>query len=62
MSKPNPLDHLAITNVLARYIEALDTKVFDLLDRVFSPDVHADYPFNSNLRSVDEVRSAIQNR
>jgi hypothetical protein len=58
----NPLDALAVKNTLARYVEALDTKVFDLLDKVFVSDVNASYPFNPELKGVDAVRAAIQNR
>lgn len=63
MSQPlNPHDILAIRNTLSRYCEALDTKVLSLLEKVFLPDVIADYPFNSNLKGVDAVRNAIHNR
>jgi hypothetical protein len=62
MSGINPLDHLAIANVLSRYCQALDLKDFDLLNKVFLPDVVADYPFNSDLNGVDAVKNAIQNR
>jgi hypothetical protein len=62
MSKANPLDQLAIQNVLARYCEALDTKIFSLLEKVFVPDVVADYPFNSDLKGVEAVQSAITKR
>lgn len=58
----NPHDHIAIQNVISRYCVALDTKIFDLLDKVFVPDVVADYPFNQDMRGVDTVRNAIQNR
>lgn len=58
----NPLDHIAIQNTIARYCEALDTKFFDLLDKVFLPNVVASYPFNPNLNGVDAVRTAVQNR
>jgi hypothetical protein len=62
MLGPNAFDHLAISNVLSRYVEALDTKNFELLEKVFANDVVADYPFNSNLEGVDGVSKAIQNR
>jgi hypothetical protein len=62
MSKPSAFDHLAISNLVSRYCEALDSKAFTLLDQVFLPDVVADYPFNSDLQGVDAVRNAIQNR
>jgi hypothetical protein len=62
MAHVNPLDQLAIQNVLSRYCESLDTKVFGLLDKVFTPDVTADYLFNSDMKGVDTVRNAITNR
>lgn len=62
MAGSNALGHLAISNVLSRYCEALDTKNFELLEQVFVSDVHADYPFNSNLEGVGSVSAAIQNR
>ena len=62
MSKVNPLDVLAIKNIIARYCEALDTKDFTLLEKVFVHDVSADYPFNSDLQGVGAVAKAIQNR
>lgn len=58
----NPLDPLAINNILSRYCQALDTKDWALLHEVFVPDVQADYPFNRELRGADAVSSAIQNR
>ncbi|KAF2683461.1 hypothetical protein K458DRAFT_419064 [Lentithecium fluviatile CBS 122367] len=58
----NPLDHIAVQNVIARYCEALDTKVFSLLDKVFLSDAVADYPFNNDLKGVESVRDAIMNR
>ncbi|KAJ4984648.1 hypothetical protein SVAN01_09837 [Stagonosporopsis vannaccii] len=62
MSRVNPLDVLAVKNVIARYCEALDTKDFMLLDDVFVQDVSADYPFNSDLQGVKAVAKAIQDR
>jgi hypothetical protein len=62
MSDANPLDHIAITNVISRYCQALDLKKFDILEKVFLPDVVADYPFNSDLKGVEAVSKAIQNR
>jgi hypothetical protein len=50
MSAVNPLDQIAIQNVIARYCQSLDTKDFDLLHDVFLPDVFA------------AVSKAIQNR
>lgn len=58
----NPLDNISIQNLLSRYCEALDTKVFDLLDKVFIPDVTASYPFNPELKGLDAIRNAIQDR
>lgn len=62
MSKSNPLDTLAIKNVISRYCEALDTKEFVLLEKVFVEDVSADYPFNRDMQGVEAVAKAIQNR
>lgn len=62
MSGINSFDHLAVKNVVSRYCEALDSKDFDLLNKVFLPNVVADYPFNSDLDGVDAVSKAIQNR
>ena len=62
MSTINSLDYLAVKNVLSRYCEALDSKDFDLLSKVFLPDVVANYPFNSDLKGVEGVSKAIQNR
>lgn len=62
MAKVNPLDILAIKNVISRYCEALDTKDFGLLEKVFIRDVSADYPFNSDLQGVEAVAKAIHNR
>lgn len=62
MPKANPLDVLAVKNVISRYCEALDTKDFALLEKVFVHDVSANYPFNSDLQGVEAVAKAIQNR
>lgn len=62
MSVTRALDHLAIKNVISLYCEALDSKDFTLLNRVFLPDVVADYPFNSDLQGVNAVSEAIQKR
>lgn len=58
----NPLDHIAIQNVIARYCEGLDTKIYDLLDKVFVPDATASYPFNPDLKGADAVKDAVLNR
>lgn len=62
MATINPLDYLAVKNVVSRYCEALDSKDFDLLKKVFVQDCAADYPFNNDLKGVDAVSKAIQNR
>ncbi|KAI4949865.1 hypothetical protein J4E86_007820 [Alternaria arbusti] len=62
MSDVNPLDVLAIKNVVSRYCQALDLKDFDLLGKVFISDVEASYPFNEAMKSLDEVKDAIKNR
>ncbi|KAF2854575.1 hypothetical protein T440DRAFT_415940 [Plenodomus tracheiphilus IPT5] len=58
----NPLDLIAIQNVISRYCEALDSKDFETLANVFTPDVAANYPFNSNLQGIEAVSAAIQKR
>ena len=58
----NPLDQLAIKNVIARYCEALDTKIFNLLDQVFVSDVKASYPFRPEMKGVDTIKDAIASR
>jgi hypothetical protein len=62
MPELNAADHLAVRNVLSRYCQALDLKNFELLNNVFTPDVVADYPFNSDLQGVEAVSTAIKNR
>ena len=62
MSDVNPLDVLAIKNVVSRYCQALDLKDFDMLGKVFMADVDANYPFNNKLESLDEVKQALQKR
>ncbi len=62
MSNINPLDVLAIKNVISRYCEALDSKDYTLLEEVFTHDVSADYPFNPSLQGVNTVAKAIENR
>ncbi|KAF1998036.1 hypothetical protein P154DRAFT_547079 [Amniculicola lignicola CBS 123094] len=58
----NPHDYEAVRNVLSRYCESLDTKLYDLLDKVFLPDVEANYPFNPNIKGVAALRDAVNNR
>ena len=62
MSNVSPLDILALKNVISLYCEALDTKDFALLEKVFLQDVSADYPFNSDLQGVNAVANAIKYR
>ncbi|KAJ8106687.1 hypothetical protein OPT61_g9375 [Boeremia exigua] len=62
MPKINPLDILAIKNTISRYCEALDNKDFTLLEDVFTHDVSADYPFNSDLQGVKAVAEAVKQR
>jgi ketosteroid isomerase-like protein len=62
MTDINPLDLLAIKNVVSRYCQALDSKDFDMLGEVFDPDVEANYPFNSSMKSLSEVKDAIKKR
>lgn len=56
------LDHFAIQNTIARYCIALDTKNFDLLEDVFTKDVHAKYPFREAMTGCETVSQAIQGR
>lgn len=50
-------DRLAIEDVLLRYSTAIDTKDFDLLDQVFTPDGIADYTASGGIRGgLDEVK------
>lgn len=58
----NHFDYLAIKNVLSRYCQALDTKSYDVLHKVFLPDVTANYPFNSDMKGVEEIKEAIKSR
>ncbi|EMD62108.1 hypothetical protein GGP41_002418 [Bipolaris sorokiniana] len=62
MTEINPLDVLAIKNVVSRYCQALDSKDFDMLGEVFVPDVEANYPFNNSMKSLSEVKDAIKSR
>ena len=45
----NPADLLAITQVYARYAQALDEKRFDLLGEVFTPDAELHYDVAGHL-------------
>jgi hypothetical protein len=62
MSKINHSDVLAVKNVISLYCEALDSKDFTLLEKVFVQDISANYPFNSDLQGVGAVANAIKNR
>jgi hypothetical protein len=62
MTQINPLDYLAVKNVLSRYCQALDSKDFASLSKVFTQDVVADYPFNPNMTGVEVILNAIKNR
>ncbi|KAL5117227.1 hypothetical protein ACEQ8H_004916 [Pleosporales sp. CAS-2024a] len=59
---PSPFDQLAIQNVISRSCEALDGKDLSLLDKVFTSDVAADYPFNANLQGVASIAEAMKKR
>ncbi|OCK76565.1 hypothetical protein K432DRAFT_385357 [Lepidopterella palustris CBS 459.81] len=59
----NPIDYFAIQNVLSRYCIALDTKDFDLLSEVFTPNVDAKYPFpGGDMKGLEAVQSTIRGR
>ncbi|KAF1985333.1 hypothetical protein K402DRAFT_464638 [Aulographum hederae CBS 113979] len=62
MESPNPMDHFAIRNTISRYCIALDTKDWELLKQVFTPDVIANYPFRDEMDSLEAVSQAIQGR
>lgn len=62
MATPNAVDYVAIRNTIARYCIALDTKDFDLLKQVFTPDVDSKYPFKGSIKGVQNVADAIQKR
>ncbi|THY51516.1 hypothetical protein D6C97_06669 [Aureobasidium pullulans] len=53
----NPHDYNAIRNAISLYCIALDTKDWPLLEKVFTKDVFAQYPFNDEpiLGYVDEL-------
>ncbi|KAI7219059.1 hypothetical protein KC333_g3214 [Hortaea werneckii] len=59
---PNPLDYITIQNTLSRYCIALDTKDFNLLKQVFTEDCDTVYPFGGQIKGVQKVADAIQNR
>jgi hypothetical protein len=51
-------DRLAIHDVLSRYSTAIDTKNFELLDDVFTPDGVADYTASGGIRgTLPEIKT-----
>lgn len=62
MSPANPLDYEAIRNTIALYCIALDTKDFELLDKVFTADVETVYPFGGKRNGVADIKAAIEKR
>lgn len=59
----NPLDYVAIQNVLSRYCIALDTKDLSILSEVFTPDVEAQYPFpGGDMQGLEAVKATITKR
>jgi hypothetical protein len=62
MTQINPLNYLAVKNVLSRYCQVLDSKDFASLSKVFTQDVVADYPFNPSMTGVEVIVDAIKNR
>lgn len=62
MSPSNPIDYFAIKNTISGYCIALDTKNFSLLEEIFTQDVDGRYPFDRNLKGVQNVANAIQKR
>ena len=59
---PNFNDYLAIQNTIASYCIALDTKDFDRLRDVFTPEVKTIYPFKGEINGVQNVADAIKQR
>jgi 3-phenylpropionate/cinnamic acid dioxygenase small subunit len=50
-------DRLAINDLLVRYAWAIDTKDWDALDTVFTPDAHIDYTATGGIAgSLDEIK------
>ena len=59
----NPHDYNAIRNAISLYCIALDTKDWPLLEKVFTKDVFAQYPFNDEpILGVDALSKRIQQR
>lgn len=56
------IDYIEIKNTIARYCFALDSKDFDLLDKVFTSDVDAKFPFSSGFKGLENVKAAIEKR
>ena len=51
------LDRLAINDLLVRYAWAIDTKDWDALDGVFTPDAHIDYTATGGIAgSLAEIK------
>jgi SnoaL-like domain len=53
-------DRLDIADLLALYSTALDTKQWDLLDEVFTPDAVCDYGSLGNPANRDEIKALIR--
>lgn len=63
MAQPSPHDYNAIRNTISLYCIALDTKDWNLLNKVFVKDVVAAYPFNDEpILGVDALSKRIQGR
>ncbi|KAI5251241.1 hypothetical protein E4T42_04473 [Aureobasidium subglaciale] len=59
----NPHDHTAIKNTISLYCIALDNKDWELLKRVFVPDLIATYPFNSTpIHGLEVLSKRIRQR
>jgi hypothetical protein len=52
----NPNDHNQIVNVLNLYAFAVDTLCWDLFDRVFTPDIQADYYPGSKISGLETMK------
>lgn len=58
----SPIDYELIRNTIALYCIALDTKDFDLFNKIFLEDVVTVYPFGGQRRGVDDIKAAIEKR
>jgi len=62
MATPNTIDYFAIRNALARYTLCLDSRDFEALKKVFTPDAVTFYPMVGEMTGVDELIKVITKR